>query len=73
MCIVSARILNWLFLTEKVPLLGGWFEMNPEAAEVKEAAKYAVEMFNTHSKGKKMFKLVSISAAKTQVRCIWWK
>ncbi|XP_053196197.1 cystatin-M [Scomber japonicus] len=53
--------------TKKVPLLGGWFERSPDSAEVQEATQYAVKMFNTHSKGKKIFKLVTITAAQSQV------
>nr|XP_046231548.1 cystatin-S [Scatophagus argus]XP_046231549.1 cystatin-S [Scatophagus argus] len=54
-------------IPKKVPLLGGWFESSPESAAVQEATQNAVEMFNTNSKMRKMFKLVSITAAQTQV------
>ncbi|XP_068430991.1 cystatin-C [Clinocottus analis] len=53
--------------TKKVPLLGGWFEKSVESAEIQEATQYAVNMHNTHSKSKKLFKLVSITAAEAQV------
>ncbi|XP_054469101.1 cystatin-C [Anoplopoma fimbria] len=53
--------------TKKAHLLGGWFEKSLESAEVQEATQYAVTMYNTHSKSKKMFKLVSISGAQAQV------
>ncbi|KAK2888477.1 L-cystatin [Channa argus] len=52
---------------KRVPLLGGWADSNPESRDNQEAAQYAVTMFNTNSKSKKMFKLVSITAAKFQV------
>ncbi|KAM3599602.1 uncharacterized protein V6R79_008368 [Siganus canaliculatus] len=50
-----------------VPLLGGWQERNTDSDEVKQVTQYAVDTFNTRAKGKKMFKLISIDSAHTQV------
>ncbi|XP_056289064.1 uncharacterized protein si:busm1-57f23.1 [Pseudoliparis swirei] len=53
--------------TKNVPLLGGWFEKDVESAEAQEVTQYAVKMHNTHSKSKRIFKLVSITSIQAQV------
>ena len=55
-------------LIENVNLLGGWHDKSPDAQDVQAAASYAVEKFNSRSKAKKNFKLISITSAKAQVR-----
>lgn len=56
-----------VIVARKVPLLGAWSEISPDQADVQEAARHAVETFNTNHKGRKTFKLLSISAAQSQV------
>lgn len=52
---------------EKVPLLGGWSKMRLDSAEVQAAAQHALKSYNTNSKSKRLFKLVDITAAQSQV------
>ncbi|XP_051766749.1 cystatin [Ctenopharyngodon idella] len=56
-----------IVVARNVDLLGGWTDANPEREDVQEAAKEAVESFNTKSKAKKYFKLINIISARTQV------
>ncbi|XP_034565774.1 cystatin-C [Notolabrus celidotus] len=56
-----------IITTKKVPLLGGWFDKNPESDDVQEAVQHAVNDFNTKSKSRRMFRLVSINSARSQV------
>ncbi|KAJ0057715.1 hypothetical protein NL108_013595 [Boleophthalmus pectinirostris] len=51
----------------KMQLLGGWFDRSLDSEEVQKATDYAVKMFNSNSKGKRLFRLDSISTAQSQV------
>ncbi|XP_004074921.1 cystatin-F isoform X2 [Oryzias latipes] len=52
---------------EKSYMLGGWVEINPESADVQDAAQHVVRTINSKAKYKKMFKLILVSSAKRQV------
>ncbi|XP_030292505.1 cystatin-C [Sparus aurata] len=66
MCMADGPVEE-VVTTKKVHLLGDWSERSPDSNDVKEATQFAVSMFNTRSKAKKMFKLISITAAQSQV------
>ncbi|XP_028318707.1 cystatin-13 [Gouania willdenowi] len=51
---------------KKVVLQGDWAEINPYSKDVEAAVEYAVETFNSHSKRKRLFKLVSVIHPKAQ-------
>ncbi|XP_029025642.1 cystatin [Betta splendens] len=56
-----------VIVARRVPLLGGWAPINPEARDLQSAAHFAVTEFNANSKNEKMFKLVSVIVAKLKV------
>ncbi|XP_014002314.1 cystatin-1 [Salmo salar] len=47
--------------------LGGWFSRDPESLEVQTAAKAAVDNFNIQSNARKLFRLINVISAETQV------
>ncbi|XP_063336904.1 uncharacterized protein si:busm1-57f23.1 [Pelmatolapia mariae] len=61
------QLVEEVIITENKPLLGGWVKRNPDSAEVQEAAQHAVKLFNEKPKGKKMFKLIEVTDAQSQV------
>nr|XP_020456863.1 L-cystatin-like [Monopterus albus] len=67
LCMGDQPVEEVIIKKERLPLLGGWNEMNPDSADVQEAAQYAVTMFNNKCKSKRLFKLLNITAAHNQV------
>ncbi|KAJ8007508.1 hypothetical protein DPEC_G00118220 [Dallia pectoralis] len=56
-----------LITAQFIQPLGGWLKNDPENREIQEAAKAAVENFNSQSKSRKYFRLINILSAETQV------
>ncbi|XP_029920485.1 cystatin 10 [Myripristis murdjan] len=67
LCLGDQPVQEEIITTKNVPLLGAWADRSPESDEVQTAARFAVEKYNSHSKAKKLFRLVSVTSAQTQV------
>ncbi|KAL4617233.1 cystatin-8 [Arapaima gigas] len=75
LCLLSAAQLSRsqqpgdvdLIKAEHVQPLGGWSSVNSQNPEVHKAANKAVEEFNSRSKTKKLFQLVEVTSATSQV------
>uniref|UniRef100_A0A8C5G031 Cystatin domain-containing protein n=1 Tax=Gouania willdenowi TaxID=441366 RepID=A0A8C5G031_GOUWI len=60
--VIFILVLPYLSLSGErayIVLQGDWAEINPYSKDVEAAVEYAVETFNSHSKRKRLFKLVS--------------
>ncbi|XP_077353695.1 cystatin-M [Festucalex cinctus] len=66
MC-VGDQPLEEVIVPRKAIVLGGWVDKSPESQEVQVAAQHALDTFNAHSRAKKLFKLMSITSAQSQV------
>ncbi|MCJ8742655.1 hypothetical protein PDJAM_G00084690 [Pangasius djambal] len=56
-----------VIVARHVQPLGSWSIVNPKQENVQEAARKAVERFNSKSKAKKYFKLVDVTSAQVKV------
>lgn len=54
-------------ITARKVTFGGWHERSPDSKDVQEAALYALKMFNSHSKGNKLFKIEAFNTAHSQL------
>lgn len=67
LCLGEQQVGEEVIKPKKVQLLGGWLERSSDSADVKDAVQYAVKMFNSQSKSKRLFRLESISTVQSQV------
>ncbi|KAM8873494.1 cystatin-11 isoform 1-T3 [Synchiropus picturatus] len=51
----------------KAPVLGGWSVRDAKSEQVLDAAEHAVKLFNSQLKGRRLFKLLSVTSAQSQV------